>query len=84
MKLDAVKFGLSAACAAAVTWVFCAILVVGLPGMSRTMGGYMMHGDFSGMSWHIGISGFLAGLLIWAFSAGVFAWLMALIYNKLT
>ncbi|GAB5500944.1 MAG: hypothetical protein PsegKO_32550 [Pseudohongiellaceae bacterium] len=83
MKLDAVKFGLAAAYAVIIVWVFCTILVVLLPGMSMSMGGYMMHADFSGMAWQMGMTGFIAGLILWAVTAGVFAWLLATIYNKL-
>jgi len=83
MKLDAAKFGLAAAYAVAVIWVFCSVLVALLPGMSMNMGGYMMHADFSGMSWHMGFAGFLVGLILWSLSAGIFGWLMAAIYNRL-
>ena len=84
MKLNAIKFGLAAAYAVAIIWVFCSLLVVMLPGMSMNMGGYMMHSDFSGMSWHMGVAGFVLGLILWSLTAGIFAWLMAAIYNALS
>lgn len=83
MKLNAINFGLAAAYAVAIIWVFCSLLVVMLPGMSMNMGGYMMHSDFSGMGWHMGITGFVLGLVLWVLTAGIFAWLMATIYNRL-
>ena len=83
MKLDAVKFGLAAACAVAIIWVLCSLLVALLPGMSMNMGGYMMHSDFSGMTWHMGFTGFFLGLILWTLTAGIFAWLMAFLYNRL-
>ena len=83
MNLNATKFGLAAASAVLVIWLFCSLIVLMSPGMSMNMGGYMMHSDFSGMAWHLGFSGFLYGGILWAVSAGVFAWLMAAIYNKL-
>lgn len=83
MKLDAIKFGLAAAYAESIIWLFCSILVVMLPGMSMNMGGYMMHADFSGMGWHMGLGGFVYGLILWSLTAGIFAWLMATIYNAL-
>ena len=83
MKLDPIKFGVAAACAVAIIWIFCSLLVISLPGMSMNMGGYMMHADFSGMAWQMGMTGFLAGLILWTVTAGVFAWLLATIYNKL-
>ena len=82
MKLDPFKFGVAAACAVAIIWIFCSLLVISLPGMSMNMGGYMMHADFSEMSWHMGVTGFLFGLVLWALSAGIFASLLAAIYNK--
>lgn len=83
MKLDEVKFGLAAAFAVVIIWFFCSVLVLSMPGMSMSMGGYMMHSDFSGMSWHLGMAGFAFGAILWALTAGIFAWLMAAIYNRL-
>lgn len=83
MKIDSAKFGLAAASAVALIWIFCSLLVALLPGMSMSMSGYMMHADLSGMSWQMGFAGFLFGLILWSISAGVFASLMGTIYNKL-
>ncbi len=83
MKLDAVKFGLAAAYAVAVIWVLCVIVVLLLPGMSMSMGGYMMHADFTGMTWHMGFLGLVFGLILWAGFTGFFAYLLAAIYNRL-
>ena len=83
MKIDAVKFGLAAAYAVVIFWVVCTIVVVLLPGMTMSMSGYMMHADFSGMAWQMGIAGFVAGLMLWSLMAGVFAWLLASIYNRM-
>ena len=82
MKLDSLKFGLAAAYAVAIVWVICSLLVLLLPGTSMNMGGYMMHADFTGMNWHMGLTGFFLGLVLWALIAGIFASLMAAIYNK--
>ena len=83
MKIDANKFGLAAVFAVMIIWVACSVLVIGLPGLSMSMGGYMMHSDFSGMMWHLGMTGFLVGLVLWALTAGIFAWLMATLYNRM-
>ena len=83
MKLDVIKFGLASAYAISIVWIVGSLLVLLLPSMSMSMGGYMMHADFSGTNWHMGIAGFLFWLFLWAFSAGVFASLMAAIYNRL-
>ena len=84
MKLDSIYFGFAAAYAAAIFWIACSALVLMLPAMSMGMGGYMMHADFSGMNWHMGLIGFLFGLILWTLTVGIFASLMAAIYNRLT
>lgn len=83
MKLNATKFGLAAAFAISIIWLFCSLIVMMSPGMSMNMGGYMMHADFSEMAWHMEFSGFLFGGILWAVSAGALAGLGAAIYNKL-
>lgn len=83
MKLDVNKFALAAAAAIAVIWVICSLIVVLLPGMSMVAGGHMMHTDFSGMNWNMHFTGFLVGGILWVLSAGVTAWLLASIYNRL-
>lgn len=83
MKLDANSLGLSAALTAAILWVFCSVIVVVIPGMAMNMTGSMMHADFAGMQWSMSLVGFFVGLVIWSVFAGVFAWLMAAIYNRL-
>ncbi|MCB1671939.1 MAG: DUF5676 family membrane protein [Gammaproteobacteria bacterium] len=83
MRLDALKFGLAAGLAVAVVWLVISLLVSGMPGMSMNMGGYMMHSDFTAMSWHLGFGGFLSGGLLWIFIAGLYGWLLASLYNWL-
>lgn len=83
MKLDATKFGLAAACAVSIIWLFCSLIVLMSPSTSMNMGGYMMHSDFTGMAWHLGFTGFLFGGILWAVSAGALAGLGAAVYIKL-
>lgn len=83
MKLDSSKFALAAAYASAIIWVLCSLVVMLVPDMSMHASGYMMHSDFSAMQWQMHFTGFLVGLILWSVSVGVFAWLMASIYNKL-
>lgn len=82
MKLNANAFGLAAAVTVALLWVVCSLVVVLMPGMSMTMGGYMMHTDFTGMQWDMHLTGFIGGLVTWVVVAYVFAGLMALVYNR--
>ncbi len=82
MKLSSLKFGLAAACAVAVAWILCSLLVLLLPSISLNLGGYMMHVDLSNISWQIGFAGFLLGLILWTLLAGIIASLTAAIYNE--
>ena len=43
----------------------------------------MMHADFSGVNWSLHLTGFLLGGILWVLTAGVTAWLLAAIYNRL-
>jgi hypothetical protein len=42
-----------------------------------------MHADFLSMGWILTGTGFVIGLIAWAFCAWITAWLIAIIYNKL-
>jgi hypothetical protein len=83
MKLDTFKIGYAAAAAFAIVWVVCSLLVIGLPSMMLGLSGHMIHGDFSGLSWHMSGQGFIFGLFAWSLIAGVIAALVAIIYNRL-
>ncbi|MEX1198276.1 MAG: DUF5676 family membrane protein [Pseudohongiellaceae bacterium] len=84
MKLNANALALATASAVAVVWVVCSILVALSPGMSMNMTGYMVHTDFGAMQWNMNLGGFVAGLFMWSIFAGVTAWLIAALYNKLS
>ena len=83
MKLEARKFGIACAVAAAILWVICSLFVMAMPLGMMNMSGSMMHGDYSGMQWHMGLSGLIVGLIAWPVVAGFSGWLVAFIYNKL-
>lgn len=81
MKIDPVRLGFATAAAIAIAWTICVALVAGLPGMSMTMAGSMMHADFASMHWVLSPYGFVIGLLAWSVSGGLTAALVALFYN---
>ena len=83
MRLEANKLALAASFATAIIWLICSLIVVLIPEMSMNVSGYMMHSDFSAMQWQMNFSGFLVGLILWSAVAGIAAWLIAAIYNKL-
>lgn len=83
MKLDAVKFGIAWAVAAAAAWLVCALLVFSMPGPSMMMSRQMMHSDMGQWSWSFSPVGMLGGTILWALLAGFFGWFVAVIYNAL-
>lgn len=83
MTLNANKFGMAAALSVSLIWLICGLLVWALPGMMMGMTETMLHMDAVPMGWHLSIQGVFFGLVAWGVTAGVIAWLMAVIYNKL-
>lgn len=83
MKIHALKFALAWAAAAAVVWLICALFVFSIPGPSMMMSRNMMHSDMGHWNWTFSLGGALIGTLLWSFLAGLFGWLVAIIYNAL-
>lgn len=83
MKIDSIKFGLAVAIVSAVSWVICGLLVFSMPSGMMRMSGHMMHSDMSRMSWVLTGGGFVIGLVAWSVIAGLFAWAIAAVYNRL-
>jgi len=63
--------------------VICFIFVIILPSFMMGMSGHMVHGELSGMQWHLTLAGFICGLLAWSVGTGLIAALIAYIYNKI-
>lgn len=82
MKLNANKLALAVAISFAVLWVICSLLVVSLPNQSMHVSNAMMHSSMS-WRWDMQWLGLLIGLIAWSLTAGVSAWLIATIYNRL-
>lgn len=83
MKLNSTKFGLATAAAVAIVWIICSLLVWGLPAMMLVMSAHMMHINTLEMAWHLSFTGVLLGLIGWSALAGLSAWLIANLYNRL-
>lgn len=83
MTINANKFALSSAITFALLWVVCSIIVIALPHQSMSIMGSMVHSDMGVLQWNMQVSGLLVGLVAWSLAAGVTAWLIATIYNKL-
>jgi hypothetical protein len=73
---------------ASILWLIYSVLVMTMPGimMSMYMSGDMVHIQLNTFSWHLSLFSVLTGILAWLawFAlAGVFAWTLASIYNRL-
>ncbi len=84
MKLNPINFGIATAIAFAIVWIICFILVWTLPSLSMNIFTDMMHSKDMNMAWHFGYSSFLIGLVAWSVFGGFTAWLIAVLYNKLS
>ena len=83
MKIDSTKFALAAAITAAVFWVICSLFVWMVPAGMMNMTTNMMHTEIGMGNWTLSPMGVVWGLVAWSLFAGIFAWLLATIYNLL-
>ncbi len=83
MKIDSTKFGLATGMVFAVSWLICSLFVTVLPRGMMQMSGHMVHANLGQMSWVLTWGGFIYGLLAWSIGAGIVAWAIAAIYNRL-
>ncbi len=84
MKINATKFGLAAALAAGIAWAICGLVVFLAPSFMTDMTGHMIHMDISDIGLMMSMQGMLMGFIGWVILAGAFAWLLAIIYNRVT
>ncbi len=84
MKINTLNFALASAITTAILWTVCSLMVWMMPGAMMNTTGYMVHIDISKFGWMLSPSGFFWGLIVWSIFAGIFAWLLAAIYNALT
>ena len=83
MKIDALKFGLAGAITAAIVWTVCSLFVWMVPGGMTNITTNMMHMEMGRGGWTISPVGVVWGLVGWSLFTGIFAWLLATIYNLL-
>ena len=84
MKINALNFALASALTAAIVWIICSLLVWSMPGGMMNATTNMVHMDMARSGWTISFIGVVWGLFAWSIFAGIFAWLLATIYNLLT
>lgn len=83
MKINSLNFALASAITAAIVWIVCSLLVWMMPGAMMNTTGNMVHMDMSKFGWVLSPIGVFWGLIVWSLFAGIFAWLLATIYNFL-
>lgn len=84
MKINSLKFGLASAITAAVFWIICSFFVWIVPGGMMSLTTNMMHMEMGRGGWILSPIGVVWGLIAWSLFTGIFAWLLATIYNLLT
>lgn len=84
MKINSLKFGLASAITAAVFWIICSFFVWIVPGGMMSLTTNMMHMEMGRGGWTLSPIGVVWGLIAWSLFTGIFAWLIATIYNLLT
>lgn len=84
MKINSLNLALASAITTAAVWVICSFMVWMMPGSMMNTTGNMVHMDMSKSGFVLTPLGFIWGLVAWSISAGIFAWLLATIYNRLT
>ena len=84
MKINALNFAVASAITAAVVWLFCSLFVWMVPGGMMNVTTNMMHMEMARSGWTISPLGVVWGLIAWSLFAGIFAWILATIYNLLT
>ncbi len=84
MKINSLNLALASAITTAIVWLICSLLVWMMPGSMMNTTGNMVHMDMSKFGWMLSPLGFFWGLIVWSLFAGIFAWLLATVYNFLT
>lgn len=84
MKINPLNLALASAITAAVGWIICSLLVWMMPGPMMMTTDNMMHMEMSRLGWRLSPMGFVWGLVVWSLFAGIFAWLLATVYNLLS
>ena len=83
IKINALKFGLAGAITAAVVWIICSLLIWMMPGAMMNMTTNLFHMEMGKSGFVLSAVGVLWALVGWSLFGGIFAWLLATIYNLL-
>jgi hypothetical protein len=81
--LNSGAFATAQAVAAAALFIICSLLVAFLPDATVRFTQYAFHTNLSAAMSPVGVGGFCVGLLLVSVGWGLFAWLVASVYNRL-
>ena len=84
MKINPLNFALASAITAALVWMICSVLVWMMPGAMMNLLGNMMHMEMGKGGFVFSFISIIWGLFAWSLFVGIFAWILATIYNLLT
>lgn len=84
MKINSLKFGMASAITATIVWIICSLLVWMVPGAMMNMTTNLFHMEMGKSGFMLTPIGVIWGLVGWSLFAGVFALILATIYNLLT
>ena len=84
MKINPLKFVVAGAITAAIVWIICSLLVWMMPGAMMNMTTNLFHIEMGKSGFVLSPIGVLWGLIGWSLFAGIFAWILATVYNLLT
>lgn len=84
MKINPLNFALASAITAAVVWIICSILIWMMPGAMMNMTTNLFHMEMGKTGFVLSPIGVVWGLIGWSLFAGIFAWILASVYNLLT
>jgi hypothetical protein len=67
----------------ALAYIICVVFIVLAPQATMTFFGYILHADLSNIARSINFGSFMVGLLTWSLGTGLYAALIARLYNRL-
>lgn len=67
----------------ALAYIICVVFIVLAPQATMTFFGYIFHADLSSIARSVSVDGFFIGLLAWSLGTGLYAALIARLYNRL-
>lgn len=68
----------------ALVYIICVVFIVFAPQATMTFFGYILHADLSSIARSISFNSFIVGLLTWSLGTGLYAALIARLYNRLS